>query len=249
VTPMDEDFKNCTFLKRLSPELQQKIQSITDKPPLPNWPEQTRGIPNLCLRSALFGIIQRGRRKAVKREPIAAVNGLNIRYTGWRLDQGDFDVLAHSLHLAARQATGKYVQFTAKGFLKGIGRSPGKSGREWLKDSLRRLTASAVDIRLAKCRGIGPNPTPTPGRSLTNFTTPRRTRPISQVQRQTGRPLRCRLDPDAVAAAAAPENGPGQVAAWFYASHRTPYPMKVVTLQQLCGSDCRQTVRLSQQAP
>lgn len=68
-------------LNRLSPALQQEIKTRADSSPLPLWPAQTRGIPNICLRSSLFGVIQRGRRKAVKGEVIAAVKGLDIRYT------------------------------------------------------------------------------------------------------------------------------------------------------------------------
>ena len=219
--------------------LQKRIQALNANPPIPTWPDQKRGIPNLCLRSALFGVIQRGRRKAVKREAIAAVNGLSIRYTGWRLDQGDFDVLAHSLHLASHQSTGQYVQFTAKGFLRGIGRSHGKSGREWLKDSLRRLTASAVEIRLEVQSHFGREAFSYTGSLLDEFyyTEEGQTYFLkfnaklatlfdagwTQLQWQQRLALRTDL------------------AKWlhgFYASHRLPYPMKVSTLQQLCGSDC-----------
>ena len=144
-----DDDTSRKSLKLLSPEIREKVQSLAHSPPLPHWPEQTRGIPNICLRSALFGVTQRGRRKAVKGELIAAVKGLNIRYTGWRLDQSDFDVLTHALHLVSlQQTTEGYVYFTGKGFLQDINRSPGKSGREWLKDSFRRLTGSAVEITL-----------------------------------------------------------------------------------------------------
>lgn len=207
--------------------------------PIPTWPDQKRGIPNLCLRSALFGVIQRGRRKAVKRETIAAVHGLNIRYTGWRLDQGDFDVLAHSLHLASHQSTGQYIQFTVKGFLKGIGRSHGKSGREWLKDCLRRLTASAVEIRLEVPSTFGREICSYTGSLLDEFyyTEEDQTYFLKFNSKlatlfDAGWTLlqwqqRLLLKTD--------------LAKWlhgFYASHRVPYSMKTCTLQQLCGSDC-----------
>ena len=236
---MERENEKCNFLRRLPPELQKRILALNVNPPIPTWPDQKRGIPNLCLRSALFGVIQRGRRKAVKKEAIAAVNGLNIHYTGWRLDQGDFDVLAHSLHLASHQLTGQYVQFTAKGFLKGIGRSHGKSGREWLKDSLRRLTASAVEIRLKVQSHFGPEAFSYTGSLLDEFFYTEEDQTYflkfnaklstlfdagwTQLQWQQRLTLRTDL------------------AKWlhgFYASHRLPYPMKVSTLQQLCGSDC-----------
>lgn len=226
-------------LKRLSPELQGKIKALANNRSLPVWPEQTRGIPNLCLRSALFGVIQRGRRKAVKKEPIATISGLSICYTGWRLDQGDFDVLAHSLHIASHQSTGQVIQFTAKGFLKGIGRSFGKSGREWLKDSLRRLTASAVEIRFAMPCGYGTESFSYTGSLLDEFYyteddqsyflkfNPKLAKLFDAGWTQLQWQQRLHLKAD--------------LAKWlhgFYASHRTPYPMKVATLQLLCGSDC-----------
>jgi hypothetical protein len=236
---MEVDQGNCTFLQGLSPELQKKIQTISSRLSLPTWPEECRGVPNICLRSALFGVIQRGRRKAVKRQSIAAINGLYISYTGWRLDQGDFDVLAHSLHLASRQATGNSVQFSAKGFIKGINRSHGKSGREWLKDSLRRLTASAVEIQLKMPVTYGPEFFSYTGSLLEEFFYTEEDQTYflkfnsklatlfdagwTQLQWQQRLHLRTAL------------------AKWlhgFYASHRIPYPMKVATLQQLCGSDC-----------
>lgn len=136
-------------LNLLSPELQKKVRELEETPPLPDWPERTRGVPNLCLRSALFGVMKRGRRRAVKGQVVAAVKGLDIRYTGWQLDQGDFDVLAQALHLQTHdleKTEGIYLRFKISHFLGAIGRQSGKSGREWLKDSLRRLTATAIEI-------------------------------------------------------------------------------------------------------
>ncbi|KAB2887126.1 MAG: Replication initiator protein A [Desulfobulbaceae bacterium] len=229
-------------LQRLSPELQEKIQFLTENPPLPVWPEQTRGVPNLCLRSALFSVIQRGRRKAVKGEVLAAIKGLSIRYTGWRLDQGDFDVLVHALHLVSLQqqsSTDRYVQFTAKGFLRAIGRSSGKSGREWLKDSFRRLTASAVEIKIETPVGYKTEIFTYAGSLVEEFyytdsdhryflkINPKFANLFDAGWTQLQWQQRLQLKTD--------------LAKWlhgFYASHRTPYPLKVVTLKQLCGSDC-----------
>lgn len=229
-------------LQRLSPELQEKIKFLTENPPLPVWPVQTRGVPNLCLRSALFSVIQRGRRKAVKGEVIAAVKGLSIRFTGWRLDQGDFDVVAHALHLVSLQQqspSDRYVQLTAKGFLRSIGRSSGKSGREWLKDSFRRLTASAVEIKLEIPHGYKTETFSYSGSLVDEFfytdrdhryflkTNPKLAKLFDAGWTQLQWQQRLQLKTD--------------LAKWlhgFYASHRTPYPLKVTTLRQLCGSEC-----------
>lgn len=227
-------------LEGISPDLQKKIKALTNNPPLPHWHEQTRGIPNICLRSALFGVIQRGRRKAVKGELIAAVKGLDIRYTGWRLDQGDFDVLAHALHLVSlQQSTEGYVQLTGKGFLHGIGRKAGKSGREWLKDSFRRLTGSAVEIKLEIKDGYGINSYTYAGSLIDEFyynadgqsyflkINPKLAKLFDAGWTQLQWRQRLLLKTD--------------LAKWlhgFYASHRAPYAMKVDSLRHLCGSNC-----------
>ena len=227
-------------LKWLSPKIRKKIQAAADHPPLPHWPVQTRGIPNICLRSALFGVIQRGRRKAVKGELIAAVKGIDIRYTGWRLDQADFDVLAHGLHLVSLQkSTEGYVQFTGKGFLRGIGRRPGKSGREWLKDSFRRLTGSAVEITLEIKDRFGTESSTYAGSLIDEFyynsrdqsyllkINPKLAKLFDAGWTQLQWQQRLELKTD--------------LAKWlygFYASHNVPYPIKVETLRHLCGSSC-----------
>lgn len=233
-------------LNLLSPELQEKIRDLEQIPILPDWPEKTRGVPNLCLRSALFGVIKRGRRRAVKGEIIAAVKGLNIRYTGWRLDQGDFDVLVQTLHLQTRhieRTPEYYIRFQVKSFLRSIGRQSGKSGREWLKDCFRRLTATAVEINVdVNNRFMNGKYTYT-GSLVDEFYYNDQEQTYflkinsklaelfdagwTQLQWQQRLRLKTNL------------------AKWlhgFYASHRSPYPMKVATLKHLCGSDCKRLV-------
>ena len=234
------------FRLLLPSELQNKVRALENIPRLPDWPEKTRGLPNLFLRSALFGVIKRGRRRAVKGELVAAVKGLDIRYTGWRLDQGDFDVLAHALHLVSKdqqKSTGGFVQFTAKGFLRRIGRKAGKSGREWLKDSFRRLTASAVEIKLEIPHGYGPDFFTYAGSLIDEFyynareqsyflkVNPKLAKIFDAGWTQLQWQQRLQLKTD--------------LAKWlhgFYSSHRTPYPVKVATLMRLCGSECHRLV-------
>ncbi|MBM9514056.1 plasmid replication initiator TrfA [Desulfogranum marinum] len=230
-------------IEKLPQELQDKIKHCIANSPLPEWPEHSRGMPNIFLRSSLFAIIQRGHREAVKGDKIETVNGFDICYTGWRLDQGDLDVLAHAYHLVSKNnkcSGGEYIQITAKGFLRDLGRSAGKSGREWLKDALRRLSASAVEIRFEitdQCR----NETYTYVGSLIDefchneqshtYCLKCNSRLVkvfeagwTQLQWQQRLSLRTSL------------------AKWlhgFYSSHREPYSLKVVTIKRLCGSRCR----------
>jgi hypothetical protein len=234
------------YLKLLPPEIREKIKALEENPLLPVWHEETRGVPNLCLRSALFRVIQRGRRKAVKGELVAAVKGLYIRYTGWRLDQGDFDVLAHALHLASRQqekSPAGHVRFTAKGFLREIGRKFGKSGRDWLKDSLRRLTATAVEIKVEIPQGCLVETYTYAGSLIDEFyynahgqtyllkINPKLARLFDAGWTRLQWQQRLTLKTD--------------LSKWlhgFYSSHRAPFPVKVATLMHLCGSDCQRLV-------
>ena len=108
---------------------------------LPVWPETMSACPSCVLRSALFGVVRRGWRKAVEGAEIAAWKGVTIRYTGWRLDQGDLDVWKAVLRLATNQALGEPLYFTESGLLRDTGRQYGKRNKEWLWSSLRRLKA------------------------------------------------------------------------------------------------------------
>ena len=171
---------------------------------------------------------------------------MDIRYTGWKLDQGDFDVLVQSFHIQnhhLEKTPDYYIRFQAKSFLRSIGRQPGKSGREWLKDCFRRLTATAVEINITTNNNFMNGRNTYTGSLIDEFyhndqehtyflkINPKLAQLFdagwTQLQWQQRLCLKTNL------------------AKWlhgFYASHRSPFPMKVVTLKHLCGSDCKRLV-------
>jgi hypothetical protein len=138
--------------KILTRRLEALQKAATERPEpthLPiDWPEPLRGAPNSVLRSALFGIVMRGRRRYLNKEAIASWSGVEIIYTGLKLDQSDLDVWLLAVHLARHQPLGSPIRFSAYSFLKGIERPIGKSGRDWLKSVFTRLTACAVEIKI-----------------------------------------------------------------------------------------------------
>ncbi len=73
---------------------------------LPNWSDSVRRVPNVALRSALFGAISKGHRPYLERVEINALGGISILYTGALLDQGDLDLWETVLHLARMQELG-----------------------------------------------------------------------------------------------------------------------------------------------
>jgi len=202
---------------------------------LPLWPEPVRGVPNSILRSALFGVIRRGRRALLQRKPIASYEGVTIWQTGPQLDQADLDVWEQCLHIARTSGLGTRIRFSAHGFLKAIGRTTGGKDVEWLKGALARLASCVVEISDGKRAYFGPllhhgarddetgqycieiNP------AIVSLYGPDGWSQIEFEQRKAlkGQPL----------------------AQWlhgFYASHAEPYPIKVETIYRLCGSEHRE---------
>ena len=199
---------------------------------LPVWPDSTRGVPNVALRSALFGAVRRGPRTYLEAQPITSLNGVTVMFTGPRLDQADLDVWEQCLHLARTQGLGCEIRFSAHGFLKAIGRSTGKAQHQWLKSAFRRLMSSMAEFQEGRRAYAGP--------LLHHWARDEDTRQhiivlnpglvelygndgwtqIEWEQRQAlkGWPL----------------------AQWlhgFYSSHAEPFAMKVETLHRLCGSE------------
>ena len=121
-------------------------QIATKTVALPQWPEEVRACPSCVLRSALFGIVERGRRKLLERAVVATWEGVTIRYTGGQLDQADLDVWLALLHIAREHNLGVRVPVTVGEILKTMGRPTGGSAREWFKCAIARLTACAVEI-------------------------------------------------------------------------------------------------------
>lgn len=124
---------------------------------LPIWPEPERAAPSALLRSALFGVVRRGRRKQLKRELLASWKGSSIRYTGEQLDQYDEDVWLEALHLARVQdlSDENGVQFTARSFLKAMGRKYSGDAAVVLLNSFERMVANAVVVRIGDCEYVG----------------------------------------------------------------------------------------------
>ncbi len=201
---------------------------------LPVWPEPARGVPNSALRGALFAAIQGKGRQAFKRKLLAVQQGIEIRFTGWQLDQSDLDVWEQALHLARQHPLGTRCDFTAHAFLKALGRKTGKSDHEWLKDVFARLAGAVVEITHDSKTYFGPlieggvrdeysglyvveiNPKIkvlyAAGWTVCDW---------EKRQQLRGRPLALWLHS-------------------FYSSHAAPHPMKVETLHRLCGSRTKQ---------
>lgn len=198
---------------------------------LPYCSDEKKPVPNALLRSALFGVIGKGGRAYEKRVLKAAVNGITVRFTGQQLDQSDLDVWLGCLQLLKEVPVGTQVYFSMKGFLKSLGRNSGKSDKEWLRDSLTRLSACLIEI--------GDGQRFYSGHLINDFyrdevdceyTITLNPKMLSFFSNKswTGLNLNKRN-----------ELKGRSVAKWlhgFYSTHASPHPYKVETLKDLCGS-------------
>lgn len=109
------------------------------------WPEAVRAVPNAVLRGSLF-TVSKQRATAKRRELLAAVDGVEIRFKGERFNQTDLDLWEMLLHLARLQPLGNQVSFSAYALLKELGRGTGGKDHDELKEGIARLRGGVVEI-------------------------------------------------------------------------------------------------------
>jgi hypothetical protein len=208
---------------------------------LPVWPEPARGVPNGVLRSALFGAIKKGPRRYMKGEEIAAQDGIEIRYTGERLDQGDLDLWECVLHIARAQDMGSQCRFNGYAMLKLLGMTYCGKNCETLHTRLLRLRANAIEIEQGRYSYIGG--------LLDEAYKDKDTHEYVVVLNPQLRALFegdqfTQIDWNVRYALA------GQtLAQWlhgYYASHAQPFPVKIETIHKLCGSESKEMFHFKQ---
>ena len=115
-------------------------------PQLPLWPSALAGLPNPFGRSSLFAATARDEPpEFLKSVPVAALQGIAIRYTGQRLSQRDEDVFLHILARSKGVPLGQPVRFTAHALLRALGWDTNCRGYERLREALLKLKASAIE--------------------------------------------------------------------------------------------------------
>lgn len=236
-----EATKKCdplTWMEQMAAEAAARVErkeqksSASNVVQLPLWPVPVRAVPNGFLRSALFGAIAKGRRRYLEREQLAAVDGIEVRYTGQRLDQGDLDVYESVLHALRLQPLGRQCRVTTYALLKLMGKVDTGGNRATLYKRLIRLRANAVEIKQGRYTYIG-------GLVDEAFKDDETQEWVIVLNPK----LRALFEPDQFTLVewSVRQALSGQpLAQWlhgFYASHAQPYPIKVETLLKLSGSE------------
>jgi hypothetical protein len=132
-----------------------KAQTESNVVQLPLWQEFQRAAPACVLRSALFGVVKRGRRGYLKDKVLAAWGDDHIAFRGERLDQADLDVWLEMLHICRTTPLGETVEFEKYPMLKQLGRSTGKNDWKWLESSIKRMIACCVEVKAGSKRYLG----------------------------------------------------------------------------------------------
>ncbi|GLK90016.1 plasmid replication initiator TrfA [Pseudomonas turukhanskensis] len=208
---------------------------------LPTWPGGVRGVPNAVLRSALFGVSRDQIRPYLDHVAIPSLKGYAIEYSGPRLDQCDLDVWETVLHLAQSEAHGRKVEVDVSEILQLLGLTDTGPNRKNLKSRLNRLGSTSLSIQAERFRYEGSlidevhcDLLPQKYEVRLNSELPRLfacdlyTRVQWNVRKELqGKPL----------------------AQWlhgFYATHAKPLPLKVETIQRLCGSETAELSKFTQ---
>ncbi|MDM5182029.1 plasmid replication initiator TrfA [Massilia sp. DJPM01] len=226
------------------PEIQARAKQRTEREPLPGkplpknvvqlplWPEPVRAVPNGFLRSALFGAIGKGKRRYMQGELVAAVDGVEIRYTGQRLDQGDLDVWESVLHAVRLQELGGQCRVTSYAFLKLMGKTDTGSNRATLQTRIERLRANALTVKQGRYSYIGG--------LIAGAAKDEDTQEWVIELDAKMRPLFAADQFTQIEWAVRHALNGQPLAQWlhgFYATHAKPFPMKVETLLSLSGSE------------
>ena len=199
---------------------------------LPLWPEVMRSLPNEILRSALFNARNRKNpRLMMKSEPVAVIGDGRISYRGEELRQDDETVWLQLVHLARRHVAGQLVEFTAYSFCKEIDWSINSKSYLRLKECLRRMQATSLDVyskRLERGVSLSMIPFFEYEDSESQKTLPRwRVRIAPELVELFGNNYFTRLE------WAQRLQLPDGLATWLHgylATHRVPHPIKIETI-------------------
>jgi len=228
-------------LDRLGEQVRERDQNAVIR--LPLWSEKARGTPNAFLRSALFPAIQSKDRVYLKEKVVVSQKGTVVKFTGEQLNQEDMTVWETLVHLAREHPLGNVCNFTAHGILKAMNMPTGGKNHKELHSSIIRLTACAVQVTHEGKTYFGPLIKSGVKDEITKHYTIELNRELIRLYGETqwtAIDWQQRLD--------LRRKHLAQALHAYYSSHRSPYPVKLSTLQQLTGSRNKQPASFKRQA-
>jgi len=211
-----------------APEVTEKIAQI-----MPLVPSGARSVPNGILRSALFSVVKRGRRRMVDDE-IVTISGVNIKYSGYQLNQNDLTTWESILHKARGLTLGEPVKVTAYQLLKIQCKRDTGQNRQRLLDRIERLVHGTVKIETERYTYLGGLIHDAARDDNTHewviWLNPR-LQPLFLQDQYTLIDWKTHLELEGKL-----------ISQWlhgFYATHKKPLDYKVETIKRLCGSETK----------
>lgn len=202
---------------------------------IPKLHENKRAIPNVFLRSALFGIIKKGNRDFVRDLKIKSLSQYEVFYTGEQLDQNDLVVWDTLTHLIKEKFIDSELKTSMYELCNNMNYSHNKSNRERIKTRINRLQLGQIKIKFGKGLYIG---------SLIDDCC------INELNGKMSIRLNSRFlslfstnDYTLTNKKIKGELGENQLALWlfnFYETHQNPIPYSVEYLKELSRSETEQ---------
>lgn len=205
--------------------------------------EILRAVPNGLVRSALFGLVQKGsdRTKFLQQVELASVKGVKIIYTGALLDQSDLELWLSCVHLAKESKLGNTVLFTGSEMLNLLGLSDSGQNRKAIDISLGRLQATSLKIQQGRYKYSG---------SLLQELLQDTATDAYAISVSPSIKSLFATDQYTLLDSSIRQNLTSQLARWlysFYATHKEPYSYKVENIKKLCGSRTKELWKFRQQ--
>lgn len=214
-----------------------KVPKISRKAPIVKLPtefKEHQAAPNICLRSALFGVVKKGRRRFLEDEVIASQDGYQVAYSGERLDQIDLNVWLAVKHLCSPHPLGTEVYFSAPMLFALLRKSDGQANRELIKRSLRRMSKGYVEMDQSGKRGFG-------GHLIDWWAWDEKAYVFRVILSPKMAPLFGR-DCYTLLDIEQRQKLSRELSLWlhcYWSSHEQIYPISVEVLHQLCGSEAK----------
>ena len=213
---------------------------------MPVWDDDKRAITNSIARSAVFSVVEKGTKTTLVEQRVPAPSNYEIIITGEQLSEADRDVYLQAIHAFRGCKPNEEIRINPRDFLLSIGRQDGMENRKWLWNAVRKMAKTLLEITISlpddrRIKFVG---------SLLAI--------ASEETNGIPDEIRMRLPLDALRLYNTDSKtllsmrrrlslkGPGsQLAKSLQSkiySHKAPFPMKIETIREQCGSKTARTL-------
>jgi hypothetical protein len=141
-----EEFKE--YLNKHFDSIKEKINLLPTKEFIPVTEPLSRAIPNVFLRSALFGIQKKGVHLTVKNKEILSMSQYQVLFSGEELNQMDLIVWDALVYLFKQKSTGSNrVRVTIFEVCKFLGYVNSQETRDQVKNRIFKLVLAVVQVK------------------------------------------------------------------------------------------------------